>query len=468
MLVLLGIGLSLSAWPLASHAQVARDTIPALRYDFDVSSGYGRISEGSETSWYGSLILMPELYVGSFGIGLHVDLRLNTATRRIRSEDFDSVRDYLGLLYFVTYGPEDQDSTAYGRFGSIEDASLGYGQFFDRYRNTVRIDDPMRGLVVQVPIDRFQFQAVYNDFVSPGVFGTHGSYYPLGIEPEAGLPQTSVGASLAGDLNNESAWVNPDEPGAPFLLPGSPAADTLQTIAMGVDDGPLFMVGVDAGVRWLETDRFALLTFIEAAKIIEYGVGATIGVRGSGTVDELDLEVQYAQRFLGKEFLPDLFGPSYEAERLQEIGLPISGQTISAINTRRNALAGRQSSGIGHQVQIEADYRNEFETSIGYETIYGVLGSGRFHLDMELNAADIPVSVRLGYDRFNMDTLSDVFVASWQDALYRLGVAYEIIGPVRLGLDVSQSYETVYRDGRAVGREKQNRVSPYIQAVFRF
>ena len=66
-----------------------------------------------------------------------------------------------------------------------------------------------------------------------------------------------------------------------------------------------------------------------------------------------------------------------------------------------------------------------------------------------------------------MDTLADVFDASWEHALYRLGMAYEIVDPVRLGIDINQSDETVYRNEQVAGRTKQSRVDPFIQAVFR-
>lgn len=453
--------------PLQTAYPTVRDTVPSVRYDLGASAGYSRIREGDLTDWYGSLTLLPELYVGKFGIGLRADLRVNTATGSLREEDFNSTRDYLSLLYFVRYG-EEEDPEGYGRFGSIEDASLGYGQFVDRYSNTVRLDDPMRGVVGEIPTDHFQFEALFNDFVTPGVFGAHGSYYPFGTEVPSIAPKLSLGISVAGDLNDEGAWVNPDDPGAPFLLPSASPPDTLQNVATGVEDGSLLMAGLEAGVRWIQTEHFSFTSYVEASKIIDYGVGASLGLQSVTAIGAVDLKVQYAQRLMGKEFLPDLFGPTYEAERIREIALPVEGQEIGAFNTRRNELAGRQSSGIGHQVQVEAEYDDVFESAIGYETIYGTLGSGRFHFDAELYTANVPVSVRIGYDRFRMDTLADIFTASWKDALYQLGVAYEIIGPVRLGIEVSQSYETVYRNGQVAGRAKQNRIDPFIQAVFRF
>lgn len=453
--------------PSGGERTAVRDTFPAVRYDLSAASGYSRIREGDVTDWYGSLTLLPELQVGAFGIGLRVNLRVNTATWELRREDFNSARDYLSILYFVRYGTE-QDSVGCARFGSLEDVSLGYGQFVDRYSNTTSVDDPMRGIVAELPTAHFRFEALFNDFVRPGVFGAHGSYYPFGTEAPSPGPKLSFGLSVAGDLSDEGAWVNPDDPGAPFVRPRSPAADTLQRVATGARDGALLMAGLDAGVRWIQTDDVSLTSFVEAAKILRYGAGASLGIRGTGTVGPANFQVQYAQRFLGAEFLPDLFGPTYEAERIRDVALPVNEQTVSAANTRRNELAGRQSSGIGHQVQVDLSYGSAFESSVGYETIYGELGSGRFHLDAELRAAGIPVSVRIGYDRFRLDTLADVFDASWESALYRLGVAYEIVGPIRLGVDVNQSYETVYRNGQVAGRTKQNRIDPFIQAVFRF
>jgi hypothetical protein len=444
---------------------VDRDTIPFIRYDLGASTGYSRIQEGAITDWYGSLTLLPELYVGKFGIGLHADVRINTATGAIRREDFNSARDYLSLIYFARYG-EEGDSGGYGRFGSIEEVSLGYGQFVDQYSNTVSLDDPMRGMVGEITTRYFRGSTLLNDFVSPGVFGGHASYYPFGIDPASALPQLAFGFSVAGDVNEEGALINPEDPGAPFLLPGSPG-DPDQGVATGVRDGSLFMIGIDAGARWIQQNRFSLLTFLEGAKIFGYGTGASIGVQGTTDLGAAYFQFRYAQRFLSAHFLPDLFGPTYEAERLVEVNLPISSQSVRAVNTRRNELAGRQSAGIGHQVQMEFDYARAFESSVGYETIYGTLGSGRFHFDAELHAADFPVSMRIGYDRFRIDRLVDVLRASRENALYRLGLAYEVLGPVRIGLEASQSYETIYRNGKAAGRVKQNRVDPFIQVVLR-
>lgn len=218
----------------------------------------------------------------------------------------------------------------------------------------------------------------------------------------------------------------------------------------------------------MEAEAVSILTFVEAAKILDYGMGATLGVRGTSELGRVRLQAQYAQRFLGAQFLPDYFGPTYEAERIRRVTIPAGdGEEFDAITTRRNELAGRRSAR-GFQVKLQGDYADAFESEVSYETIWGETGNSRFHLSLRLHAPAIPVSVRLGYDRFDMETLNDVLALSGDNVLYRLGVAYQVIEPLRLGIDFRQTYETVYRSSHAVGHQKQNRIEPFVQFLWRF
>ncbi len=459
-------GVSRRGWS-AQEREAVRDTVPQFRYDFGAAAGYDRIREsGQSTERYASLALLPEVYYRKFGVGLLARVRMNSSTG-IREEDFDSVRDYLALIRFLEYGTEE-DPEGYGRFGSIEDVSLGEGLFVDRYSTSNRIDDPMRGLTGAVATPHFYLEGVYSDVAGAGIFGLHAGYYPFETKPTSVFSRLAFGAGIAGDLSDVGDLVNPDRPGAPFLISRPP--DSVDTdVPVGAEDGPLFMMGVNASVRWLETDAVTVATFAEAGKIIEYGLGATLGAQGRTEVGRVDLQVQYAQRFLGKEFLPDYFNSSFEAQRLRSVSLPVSDDPgVRAVNTRRNELAGRTSGARGHQLKVDAEMEDVFETTVGYETIWGEPDTGQFHLDLEVHTPSIPVSVRVGYDRFNLDTLSNLLAVSRDNSLYRFGLAYEIIEPLRLGVELSQTFNPVYREGRLVGQEKQNRVEPYIRLALRF
>lgn len=468
-----GFGLEAQAYEGLAGQQaraVEQDTVSPVRFDIDVAAGNSRIrEEGSEAAQYVTLGFLPEIYYRRLGIGLLLRLRLHAGSGAVRDEDFDDFRDYLAILYFIEYG-EEEDPQGYGRFGNIEEVSLGYGLFVDRYTNEVSLDDPMRGFTGALATDRIRLEGVYGDFAEPGVFGLHAAYFPFGVDTTASAPRMTLGAALAGELRGSAAFVNPVTPGAPFVIDPS-RDDTLTTdVSSGVRDDDLYMVGVDAGIRWIRAETFSVLTFAEVAKILDYGAGAALGVRGTSELGRVRLQAQYVQRFLGKEFLPDYFGSTYEAERIQRVSLP-DGEAgeIEAVNTRRNQLAGRQRSGLGYQVRLRADYADAFESTVGYETIWGASGSDRFYLDVRLHAPDVPLSVRLGYDRFSVEVLEDSVTPSEDDALYRLGLAYQVMEPIRLGVDVRQTYEPIYRSsGYVIGQRKQNRIEPFVQVVWRF
>ena len=455
---------------LERYTQVApADTLPGVRFNVDAAAGSSQInSQGRGTTQFVTLGLMPEFHYRQLGIGLLLRLRVHPESGTLRDEDFDDFRDYLALLYFIQYGGEDEPG-GYGRFGNIEEVSLGYGLFVDQYTNEVSLDHPMRGFMGGVDTDHLRIEGVYSDFVDPGVFGMHVAYLPFGVGNAPAVPRLTFGAGLAAELNDGAALVNPVTPGTPFVLgAGSPTGGPAGDVPLGADDGPLYMVGVDAGIRWIGTEPLTLLSFAEAATILEYGAGVSLGIRGRSQFGRTALQAQYVQRFLGKEFLPDYFNSTYEAERIRRVTLPVDGGEIDALTTRRNRLAGRQRAALGFQARLEGEYADAFESTISYETIWGEPGSARFHFDLELHAPAIPVSVRLGYDRFDMETWRDVFTPSNENALYRLGVAVQVFAPLRLGAEFRQTYEPVYRNQRAVGQEKQNRAEPFVQLVWSF
>lgn len=442
-----------------------RDTVPQFRYNLGMASGYARFKTSTqEAERYASLSLLPEMHYGMLGVGLLATIHVDPETRDVREEDFDSVRDYLALVHFVQYGTEENPG-GYARLGSIDEVSLGEGLFLDQYSTSNRIDDPMRGVSAEVASEHLSLEGVYSDVVAPGVAGLYVGYYPFGTAPTAVFSRMSFGLGTASDLSDDGDLVNPVRPGAPFLL--SPPPDSVTTdVPVGREDGPLFMVGMDASVRWIETEVVTIATYAEGGKIIEYGVGATLGARGRVEVGGVRVQGQYAQRFLGKEFLPDYFNSSFEAQRIRSVSLPVNEDIDGeAVNTRRNELAGRTTSALGHQIQVGAEVEDVFETTVSYETIWEELNAGRFHLDLEVYAPVLPVFVRLGYDRFDLQSLSNLLDVSRDNSLYQFGLAYEVIEPLRLGVELSQTFEPVYQGGRVVGQEKQNRVEPYVRLV---
>lgn len=475
-MLLLGGGLLLGtppsvATPTGPYGQSSRtppDTTSPLQYDLGFATGYSQIAtQGGDPDRFISLSILPELYYRNFGIGLLGRFHLQPRTGAVRDEDFDRADDYLGLLYFVEYGQES-DTAAYARLGVLEEVSLGYGHFVDRYANDVSLDDPMRGLTGALNVGRVRLEGLFNELAQPGVFGAHGAYFPFGQDPASLLPRVQVGLSIAGDVDEDGSQINTARPGEPFLLSAPPNPEETP-VPVGTDDGALFMVGLDAGIRLLRTETLSVQSFVEASKILDYGIGASLGLRAATEIGPLHVHGRYVQLILGSEFLPDYFDSTYEVQRIRGVSLPEDqAPSGTVVNTKRNELLARQTSAFGYQTRISVDYDDTFESSIGYRTILGEEGSDEFTFDFRLHSAKVPVTLRLGYDRFGIDRWSDVFVPSREDALYRVGAAYQIISLVRLGVDVRQSYEPAYRGGREVGRTKQNRFVPFVQFTLRF
>lgn len=439
------------------------DTTSPLQYDLGVATGYSQItSQQSSADKYVSLSILPELYYRKLGVGLLARLHVHPRSGALREQDFDRFKDYLGLLYFVEYGQES-DTTGYVRLGVLEEVTFGYGHFVDRYANDVSLDDPMRGVTGAFNIGRVRIEALFNELARPGVFGVNGAYFPLGQDPSSLLPRVQVGVSVAGDLDRDGSQVNAVQPGEPFLLTTQSGNDD-STLPTGTDDGALVMVGLDAGIRVLRTETLSLLSFAEASKIVGHGIGASFGLRAGTEIGPLQVDGRYVQLVMGPEFLPDYFDSTYEAQRIRGVSLPEEqGQDRTVVTTKRNRLLARQSAGHGYQTRMTVDYKDTFESSIGYRTILGEAGSDEFTFDFRLHSANVPVSLRLGYDRFRISRWSDVFVPSREDALYRLGIAYQVIRSLRLGVEMRQTYEPVYQNGREVGRTKQNRFEPFVR-----
>lgn len=438
------------------------DTVSPLRYDVSFATGYSQITpRRGNADTYVSLSVLPELHYRKLGIGLLGRLHIQPRSGTLREQDFDRVSDYLGLLYFVEYGQES-DTTEHVRLGVLEDVGFGYGHFVDQYANDVSLDDPMRGITGALNIGRVRLEGLFNGLARPGVLGAHGAYFPFGKDPDSFLPRMQVGLSFAGDVNRAGSQVNSLQPGEPFLLSSRPGNQN-PPLPVGADDGALFMVGMDAGMRVLQTGTLSLLSFAEASKILDHGIGASFGLQAATEIGPVQVHGRYVQHVLGPEFLPDYFDSTYETQRIRGVSLS-EGQARDrpVVNTKRNRLLARQSAGFGYQTRISVDYNDSFESSIGYRTILGVDRNDEFTFDFRLHSAKVPVTLRIGYDRFGIDRWSDIFIPSREDALYRLGAAYQIIGLVRLGVNMQQTYEPVFRDGREVGRSKQTRFEPFI------
>ncbi|MDP8203660.1 MAG: FecR family protein, partial [Candidatus Tenebribacter mawsonii] len=100
---------------------------------FNMGGGVGSVMLGEET--YTQIRLMPELTFGKFGLGLDIDLMIDS-NGDVRTEDWDSFEDYVNKVYYLRYG--ERGDAFYGRLGGFKSYTLGHGLVMKDYSNMLR------------------------------------------------------------------------------------------------------------------------------------------------------------------------------------------------------------------------------------------------------------------------------------------------------------------------------------------
>lgn len=452
------------------YAQTANDSTAAppsttyeFEFGFDLGIGTSRIenTDGKDLR-YQLFALMPEFSYGPWTGGLQVNFR--TRKRSLRDEDFDDAGDYLAWLRFLQYGEKDEGET-YARIGALDAARFGYGQHINSFTNTVSLDEPQTGIVFDHRVGPYQIETMFANIVDPGVMGARAAYQPFDealVTPQLNFNDLTIGVSLSGDVNEDGASINEANPGEPFFL-GTAVPDSVGILdpQPGTDDGSIWILGVDAGLPFKLADQTTGIAFVEASHILRYGLGGSFGVRGITRLPNRSrLNTQVEILLLGKEYLPNYFNGLYVADRIRTLSINAGDETVEAVNTKRNRLAGEHDFRLGSRASLRYRYQRKVRVNTSYEQIWTRKNSGWFHLDLRFQAPEWPYHVRVSYDRVNVGSVSDLFKLSRANALGRLEVAYRVLDFLRLGFGVKQSFEAQVQDGLVVGQTKKTRIEP--------
>lgn len=458
------------AQPTAPPDSAQAEAPPKLDADVAFETGTTRIrTDPVGTTRYLTASLAPEFSYRAVHVGFLFTLRVDRETGRVRREDFDSAADYLALVHFLQVGERDEAGW-YGRFGALDDLTLGYGGLIADYTNTVRLDDPQRGLDGAYRGPAYTGEAMWGQLTDPGVFGLRGALRPFAADSTSRMRPVAFGLSIAGDLDQENAYINPVDPGRPFyrgsrpFIPGALAFP----LAEGRDEGALLLVGADVGFPVVAGEAASLLAYAEVAKIIGHGSGAAIGTRGRWPLGgRTRMEARLELQFLGPEYLPRYFGPLYEVEKLRRVEIPVNGDDLVATTSKRNRLAGRDEAALGSHVSFAARLARTFRLQTSYERVWTEEASGWFRIDLRTEGPALPFYARFSYDRFNIDTLGDALRPEREASLFRVAFAYRLFRVVLLGFDIRQSFEPTFERGVAVGQAKQVRLEPHIGLALR-
>ncbi len=430
-------------------------------YDFSFDIGMSGIEnlEGKKETFFATA-LMPEFFYGKYSAGLLVKMHVNIREGTTRKADYDSFNDFFSIIRYIQYSEKDAPGY-YVHFGELEETTLGFGQFINLFNNSTSLDEQKRGFEVNYKTDKYLIEGIYSNLLAPEVFGLRGAYFPLRDDPLSEYKHVSFGASLAGDLSNKGTLINTDMPGAPFIVDDLINTGGIQT-AMGEEDGKLLMGGLDVSLPVFVTDESSGLTYGEISKIFGHGMGIGAGFSGRWELpNDLRLEMQLEQRFMGKQFIPNYFNSLYEALRLQNLGIPVDGgDDIEALNTRRNILTAQTKGRFGSYVTMAWRYKRLWRFRWSYENAWNVKDSGWFHFDIRIKSPEIPVYLRLRFDQLKTASLEDLALTGNNLNFFRLETAIRVMSMLMVGIGVRNSFEPDFRDGVPVGLKKRRRFEP--------
>jgi len=249
--------------------------------------------------------LQPNFAFGKFGLGLDLTLHYRftgTGTNmEVRQQDWvptsfsDFFSLYLPKIRYVSYGQEGDP--LYGRLGAIDSATLGNGFIVGGYTNTL-----LEPNVKQFGLD----------------FGLDGSLFKF---PYVGM-QTFVANLTQFDVIGANLYVRP------LLFTGIPIVKNIQISGVIAADrnpylyytgttpaptGPSVTIfGADLLVPILSNPVISLAGMSSIAREPN-GTGGMVGFGGQ-LIHFIDYQAQI--RFLGNNFIPDYFGPTYDLYRV--------------------------------------------------------------------------------------------------------------------------------------------------------
>jgi len=381
-------------------------------------------------SYYG-LTLHPDLSIGKFGIGLNVDLLLNTKSGKIRKIDWNSGYDYARIIRYIRWGRKGDNF--YTRVGTLDRARIGHGSLLNYYHNHIDYDNRKIGLVLDADFGRFGFETMASNLGRMELLGGRFYLRPIYNSKIPILKNFAVGASYVTDID-------PD-----------------QHVATTQDGMQAYSVDVELPL--IKTSFWNVLLYADHAQLVDYGNGQSIGI---GTEIDLlggflTLGANYERRFMSKEYTPNYFGPFYEVMRYTTTTdlithfTALGGDTNSIpdaiANAAGNPLRAKQellpmlnTSRRGWFGGLSFDFLHLVKMIGTYQKIDGIDKSGMMHLEARLSHSIPIIAAEASYDKWGINSFNDVTTLDYR-SVARVGLGYKIKPYLLLYLDYIWNFE---------------------------
>ncbi|MFH1414602.1 MAG: FecR family protein [Elusimicrobiota bacterium] len=360
-----------------------------------------------ESKIYYSLSLMPELSIWRFGVGFDLNIYFDEEGN-IRSEDWDSLDDVVGKIWYIRYGK--RNDPLYILFGGIKSYSLGHGFIMSNYTNMLNYPDVRnKGVILEINRGKLGIQSVISNIDSYPVIGGRLSYMPL---LSSGLPvigRLKLGVSGAMDKNPDMDNSTEDD----------------EVLFYGADcEMPLLNIfPVDS---YIYAD-YATCSLGDMYGIDDCGMGTALGLGGT-VLKKILFGLEY--RKLDNNFIPSYFDTYYEAERADKIDPAF-------------ITPGKEPRREGPFFMLGFDLMNKLGVKLTFED-YNIDPADRypyFHGEVSIDPVLLmnKFTLAVSYDNKNVNKLSDI--AELDGAILTTELGYMIAPNILLLVTQKQTFD---------------------------
>ncbi len=373
---------------------------------FPLRPNEGFVGGGAGLSWindkpYYTIQLFPEFSFANFGIGLNLNLEINSEGN-IRNENFNELSDYLSIIRYVRYG--QKKDPFYARLGALDYATLGHGSIMYLYNNSPSYDTRKIGLELDADFNHFGFEAVYGSFAEKGVVGLRSFVRPLRFTQLSKIPIIGgfeIGGTYTTDFNSNAG------------ISSGFYDNNLDEFTINKDHGAIEIIGFDFGLPILRTGLLNADIYYDYAEILGFGNGRTAGIsltlKGLGLVD---VRTKFERRFNGKNYIPAYFNSFYEIERYQ------FDTENNIVRSKIQILENGINLSNGYYGELVVSVLNSFYIFGSYQRLDEDPESGVLNLRTDISPKNGSFVARAGYDKVNIKDEKDLFTLDDRSYLF--------------------------------------------------
>jgi hypothetical protein len=403
-----------------------------------LSTGIGATFIDGEA--YYLINILPEVAFGQLGIGLDLNLRINSKGK-LRPGDYSKFEDYLRIVRYVRWA--QKGDPFYIRVGLLDYSLIGHGSIVYNYRNSASYDMRRTGIELDLNFDAYGFESMYSDLSNKGLLGLRGYLKPLKFTRYSKIPVINnfeVGITYARDLNTSANITSSHNLLNPVYTNG----------------GGLSVYGFDFGLPILSFAILKSSLYYDFAQIANYGHGSTAGINmnfsGFGL---LNIRAKYELRFNGAQYLPSYFNALYEHDRFD------AARSVSKSDTLRHVGESH-----GYFGEVIFSILNTVNILVGYQAPFNNRNQGNMHAELQLPEI-IGIVLRGAFDKTKVGR---IFILD-NYSILSAEIGYK---PIKYLL-VSTLYQRTFSDRNPDGSRrvdgsfvKQDRVEPKVSFVYDF